>query len=197
MSGTTKKIITDLAERRSQRTLTSSHNAIEKYAGKICEISAMVTDRTLIRPGEDPDLREQIYIACSYLLLRLTEGYLASGHKDSERDRLMRQLIDAVVHNAYGHLFSQDIVSAGALEYFSSFFETNYRLCAHQLVSHHIPFQDAEQADPHEVLKDFTGWFSNVSEAHLSEKLLSRLIWEAWSGEDMREKLQMLDKVSI
>ncbi|HID98134.1 MAG TPA: hypothetical protein EYP57_08110 [Thermodesulfobacteriaceae bacterium] len=175
----------------------SSPPAVENLARHFCTISADITDAAISAAARQADVRERLLIGCLFILLRLTESFLASGHRENEMNTMMDLLIKSVTRNIYERLFSQDIIPDTTFEYFLDYFRTNYDLSLPQLVPCNPVRMDSADADPAEIFRDSIGWLAESCNCSLPESLIAFELWDSWNQEDTIRHLDEFDRTRV
>jgi|GEM_PF-3179930 len=153
---------------------------LERLAGRFCDVCSRVTEQVLADGPPAHDLRERLSLSCAYLLLHLVERDLGLRMPRQRVSLLVHHLTDLLACHIYGRLFRQDIVPANAKEYFTTFVEANYRLCAGQLILYPLPPADAGRWEDQPLLMAFCDWLVQSSVPEGQSAMTSRLLWESW-----------------
>jgi hypothetical protein len=172
-----------------EKNLDPLTDMIQSLAHEICDIAAVVTERVIGDTEEDDDKRERLFLAGTYLLLNLSERDLALSVSGEKVDDVVYELIEMLTKGICKKSLSQDIIPGKNLEYFATFFESNYRLCAGQLALYPLPTAALRQPG---IVEGFSDWTNTSFADEVDGKLFGRLLWETWVDRKLPDKLHAL-----
>jgi hypothetical protein len=154
------------------------------------EIAAAVTRTGLPRDAADAQTEEGVFLSCLYFLLHVTERELSLELPQEKAMEVVEELAVDLARNAYGEIFSQDIVPANAREYFHTYFVSNYRLCSRHLALSPLPSRSEEASAETPLLRSFAEWLMEAGLQEETGEQISGMLWNAWLTSDAPEVLK-------
>ncbi len=185
-SGAEKRLKRDL-----NRDVEDLQGVLSRLPGLICEEAKQAVDRNF-KPGSlDDEMRGRLYIACTYFFLHLTGRYLELILPDDKAREFNTILLKETGRHGYHMFFSQDIVPRSIVEYFYTFFESNFDACSRYLNACTL-FLDNSDGRKKDVRKGFASWLKASIDDCPEVQPVAQLLWEAWAT---REPFSRLHRV--
>ncbi len=158
----------------------------------ICEEARRAVDACFQADELDPELRGRLYIACTYFFLHLVHRHLELGLPEEESRELATMLLKETGRKGYHMFFSQDIVPKAIVEYFYTFFESNFVACSRYLGSYSLMVDKASGKNKKDVCTGFSSWLRASVDGCPEVDSMARLLWEAWTAREPFKRIRQL-----
>ncbi len=171
--------------------LEELRDLVSLLPSSICDEAKEAVEGSLDTGELDPELRGRLYIACTYFFLHLVQRHLELALPDEEAKRLSTMLLKETGRKGYHTFFAQDIVPREIVEYFYTFFESNFTACTRYLGSFAMtPGKGA--GNTRDVCAGFSSWLkASLEDCPEIDSMPTRL-WEAWTTKEPFERFRLL-----
>ncbi len=146
----------------------------------ICQEAKKAVDMSFRAEDLDSELRGRLYIASTYFFLHLTKRHLELILPDEKARDLVTTLLKETGKYGYHIFFSQDIVPGSLVEYFYTFFESNFDACSRYLNACGL-FLDDSDGRKKDVCKGFASWLQVSLDNCPEVQPLTQRLWEIWT----------------
>jgi len=130
----------------------------------------------------------KLYLAIIYLELHLLERYLILELPEEEAQRQCIEVTQFLLSSIYKEMFNVDIVPPNVLEYFSTYFSSNYKFISQSLILAPIPSKDSNEDLP-PIFNNFCKCIEESGVAPFNVvKIVAQNIWNNWPNISSEKK---------
>jgi len=127
----------------------------------------------------DEDVNK-LYLAAIYLELHLLERFLVLALPEEDARRQCVDIMQFLLKIIYKEMFKVDIVPPNVIEYFSTYFSSNYNIISQELILAPIPYKNQAEDFPI-ILRNFCKCIEEIGLApYKVVRIVAQNIWDNW-----------------
>jgi len=169
-----------VSESRSNKVLILNSYNIHEVAQELKSIAKeAISSVKNLRDWSKEEINK-LYLATIYLELHLLERYLILELPEEEAQRQCMEVTQFLLSSIYKDMFNVDIVPPNVIEYFSTYFSSNYKFINQDLILAPMPSKDRNEDFP-VIFDDFCKCLEDSGVAPFDVvKVVVQNIWKNW-----------------
>jgi len=169
-----------VSESEYTKTLVLTPHNLHEVAQELRSIAKeAISSIDDIDKWSDEDINK-LYLAAIYLELHLLERFLILGLPEEDARRQCMDITQFLLNLVYKEMFKVDIVPPNVIEYFSTYFSSNYKIISQELILAPIPYKGKDEDFPI-LLSNFCKCIEEIGLAPYNVvKIIAQNIWNNW-----------------
>jgi len=131
----------------------------------------------------------KLYLATIYLELHLLERFLILELPEGEAQRQCFEITQFLLNSVYKDIFKVDIVPPNVVEYFATYFSSNYKFIHEDLILAPMPYKKDDNQQLPQLFDNFCKCIEEAGVVPFNvAKAIAQSIWDNWPQITSKEK---------